>query len=83
MSPDTDRIAVPTNGKRPHPAPRPAAPAPASATPAPPPPVGATAPFTPTQLAVGFGILAAVLALLAGSLRRRSRAGRPGPFGRR
>lgn len=80
MSPDTDRIAVPTNGKRPHPAPKPAVPPPAAGCPAPAPIV---APFTPTQLAVGFGILAAVIALIAGSLRRRSRAGRRGPFGRR
>ncbi|MBI3747994.1 MAG: hypothetical protein HY262_03985 [Chloroflexi bacterium] len=81
MSPDADRIAVPTNGKRPHPAPEPAAPVPVA--PASPPPATVTGPFTPTQLAVGFGILAAALALLAGSLRRRSRAGRPGRFGRR
>jgi hypothetical protein len=80
MSPDTDRIIVPTNGKRPHPLPQAAAPEPAapeSLTVAP------TSPFTPTQLAVGFGILAAVLALVVGSLRRRGRAGRRGPFGRR
>ncbi len=80
MSPDTDRIAVPTNGKRPHPTLQPAAPVPLAPEP---PPAGATAPFTPTQLAVGFGILAAVIALLAGSLRRRGRAGRRGPLGRR
>lgn len=85
MSPDADRIAVPTNGKRPHPAPEPvAAPAaaPGAATERPSTPA-AMAPFTPTQLAVGFGILAAVIALLAGSLRRRSRAGGRGRFGRR
>jgi len=78
MSPETDRIAVPTNGKRPHPMPEPAPPA-ASERPAP----SAVAPFTPTQLAVGFGILAAVIALVAGRLRRRGRSGRRGPFGRR
>ena len=80
MSPDTDRILVPTNGKRPHPSPEPEAPVPIvekrSTLPA-------VAPFTPTQLAVGFGILAAIVALVAGGLRRRSRAGRRGPFGRR
>ena len=81
MSPDTDRIAVPTNGKRPHPVAAPSAPTPDA--PVPVPAVPATTPFTPTQLAVGFGILAAILALLAGSLRRRPRAGRRGPFGRR
>ena len=78
MSPETDRIAVPTNGKHPQPRPEPAPPhAPELETAAP------TAPFTPTQLAVGFGILAAVLALIAGSLRRRGRAHRRWPFGRR
>ena len=80
MSPDTDRIAVPTNGKHPHPVPEPSAPASTGGDrPASP----ATAPFTPTQLAVGFGILAAVVALAARGLRRRSRSGRRGPFGRR
>ncbi|HEX7950697.1 MAG TPA: hypothetical protein VF494_10140 [Candidatus Limnocylindrales bacterium] len=79
MSPDTNRIAVPTNGKRPHPAPKPATPPVAGeALPAP-----VIAPFTPTQLAVGFGILAAAIAVVARSLRRRSRSGRHGPFGRR
>ncbi len=80
MNPGTDRITVPTNGQRPHPAPEPVAPAPAvSERPVPP-----TVPtFTPTQLVVGFGILAAVVALIAGSLRRRGRARRSGPFGRR
>jgi hypothetical protein len=81
MSPDTDRITVPTNGQRPHPLPQPADLTPVDderpAAPA------ATAPFTPTQLAVGFGILAALIALAFRSLRRRSRAGRRGPFGRR
>ena len=81
MNPDTDRIAVPTNGKRPHPLPRPVdvAPDPDEPPTAP----AATAPFTPMQLAVGFGILAALIALAVGSLRRRSRTGRRGPFGRR
>ena len=78
MSPDTDRIVAPTNGK--HPAPRPE---PKPAPPAGPPAQPATAPFTPTQLAVGFGILAALIALIVGSLRRRSHPGRRGPFGRR
>lgn len=81
MSPDADRIAVPTNGKHPHPSPP--SPAPSQRAPDVPPLAPPTAPFSPTQLAVGFGILAAVVALLAGSLRRRTRAGRRGPFGRR
>ena len=80
MSPDTDRIVVPTNGKRPHPPSHPSEPAPAT----PEPPIATTvSPFTPTQLAVGFGILAAIIALVAGSLRRRSRARRRSTFGRR
>jgi hypothetical protein len=79
MSPDADRIAVPTNGKRPHPVPEPSAPAPAAPEP---PTAPAVAPFTPTQLAVGFGILAAGVALLVGALRRRG-GRRRGPFGRR
>jgi hypothetical protein len=79
MSPDADRIAVPTNGKRPHPLPGPTGSPPPTSEESPAPP--ATAPFTPTQLAVGFGIVAAILALLAGRLRRRGR-GRRRPFGR-
>jgi hypothetical protein len=84
MSPDADRIAVPTNGKRPHRLPEAVSPAPAP-EPQPaqdPAPAPAVAPFTPTQLAVGFGILAAAVALLVGTLRRRG-ARRRGPFGRR
>ena len=84
MSPDTDRIAVPTNGRGPHPAPEPAPAMPAPARPVvPEPSPGPAVPFTPTQLAVGFGILAAVVALLARGLRRRGRAGRRGPLGHR
>ena len=72
MSPDTDRIAVPTNGRGPHPV---AAPTP------PPEPVDADlgAPsdeemsmaFTPKQLAIGFGIVASLVLLLVGAARRR------------
>jgi hypothetical protein len=80
MSPDADRILVPTNGRRPHAMPEPAAPMPVSPEPS---AVPAVVPFTPAQLAVGFGILAAVVALLVGSLRRRSRSRRRWPFGRR
>ncbi len=75
MSPDTDRIPAPTNGRGPH------------ATEAPPvleetPPVQSTAPFSPTQLAVGFGILASLLVLVVRRMRRRGRSGGRG-FGRR
>ena len=76
MSSETDRIAVPTNGKGPHPIPAAEPPAePADPTPA-------TVTFTPTQLAVGFGILASLVLLVVRQARRRGRSGR-GPFGRR
>jgi hypothetical protein len=77
MSFDPDRIAVPTNGKRPHPV--------AEAVAQQPPPRPAAAPeaapavrdlpggLSPQQLAVGFGIVASLLALAAGLARRRVR----------
>ena len=77
MSQETDRIAVPTNGKGPHPveaAPPPDEPA----EPTPP-----TVTFTPTQLAVGFGILASLVLLVVRQARRRGRLDGRGPFGRR
>jgi hypothetical protein len=46
-------------------------------------PMPTTAAFTPTQLAVGFGILASLLLLAAGWLRRRGRGGPGGLLGRR
>ena len=72
MSPDSDRIAVPTNGKGPHPI--------ADTTPAP--PAGTAVPgaptddemavaFSPKQLAIGFGIVASLVLLLLGRARRR------------
>ncbi len=77
MSPDTDRISVPTNGRGPHPVPDPVPPEaterPASSV--------STAAFTPTQLAVGFGILASIVVIVARRMRRGRRGGR-GPFGR-
>ena len=74
MSPDTDRIAVPTNGRKPHPVAAPVE----EATPA----AGADAvqspsgtdlsnALSPKQLAVGFGIVASLVLLLAGRARRR------------
>lgn len=78
MSPDTDRIAVPTNGRGPQPVPDPMPPE-ATERPAPP---ASTAPFTPTQLAVGFGILASIVVIVVGRMRQRGRRGRRGPFGR-
>jgi hypothetical protein len=76
MSQDTDRIAVPTNGRGPHPVAAPVAP------PAAPGEVDQGAPsdeemstaFTPKNLAIGFGILASLVLLLVGAVRRR----RPG-----
>ena len=79
MSPDADRIAVPTNGRGPHP-PGPAATSPdPSGTPAPTSGVPsdeelATA-FSPKQLAVGFGIVASLVLVLAGWARRRRSGG--------
>jgi hypothetical protein len=82
MSTDPDRIAVPTNGRRPH------AVATVPAEEKPPPEASPTVPaasnlpsdadlataLSPRQLAVGFGILASIMVLVAGRvLRRRSR----------
>ena len=70
MSQEIDRISVPTNGKGPRaaeePAPVPEAPS----------PVQATVLFTPTQFAVGFGILASLAVIVASRLFRRGRSGR-------
>ena len=77
MSQAPDRIPVATNGKGPHPSEP--APAPVDSQPTQP----ATVVFTPTQLAVGFGILASLVLLVAGRLRRRNRSRSGGPFGRR
>ena len=76
MSPEIDRIPVPSNGKGPHPADEPGPP---DAQPSEP----AAVNFTPAQLAVGFGIVASLILLVAGRLRRRGRSGSRGPFGRR
>lgn len=76
MSPETDRVPVPTNGKGPHAIKAPPAEAEA------PLPDQTTAVFTPTQLAVGFGIVASLILLAARRMRRRGGSGR-GLFGRR
>jgi hypothetical protein len=82
MSPDSDRIAVPTNGRRPHavttPAPEnePPAAAPSSESPAAGAPTDAelATALSPKQLAVGFGVVASIVLLVAGRvLRRRPR----------
>ena len=72
MSEETDRIAVPTNGKGPKAVPA----AEGSATARDPAPgtsdeEGLVA-FTPAQFAIGFGILASLILIVAGRLRRRS-----------
>jgi hypothetical protein len=76
MSSDTDRIQVPTNGKGPHPVHAP------DLDPEPPAPEAISVAFTPTQLAVGFGILASLVLLVVGRMRRRGRTRSRGPFGR-
>lgn len=76
MNPDPNRIPVPVNGKGQHELDAPGDPLEA------PGPDQLTVGFTPTQLAVGFGILAALVALVVGRVRRRGRPGRGG-FGRR
>ena len=72
MSEETDRIAVPTNGKGPKAVPA----ADGSATTSEPAPRTSqeetSVAFTPTQLAIGFGILASLVLIVAGRMRRRS-----------
>ena len=69
MSPDLDRIAVPTNGRGPHAVPD--APTPPERVPRPPSSEEMAVAFSPKQVAIGFGILASLLLLLAGRARRR------------
>jgi hypothetical protein len=92
MSPETDRIPVPTNGKGPHPvkglhpvngpvhdpAPVPGPAEPTERTD----PAETTIVFTPTQLAVGFGIIASLVLLLVRRMRGSRRSRSRGPFGR-
>ena len=75
MSSDQDRIAVPTNGRRPHavtiePDDARRTPTEPEATGAPPATELASA-VSPRNLAIGFGILASLGLLLAGRLLRR------------
>ena len=76
MSPETEKVPVPTNGKGPHALAGPVTEA------EPPAPEQLTVAFTPTQLAVGFGIVASLILLAARRMRRRGSSGR-GLFGRR
>jgi hypothetical protein len=76
MSNDQDRVAVPTNGRRPHaltiePEDTRPAPVESDATGAPTVTEMATA-MSPRNLAIGFGILASLAVLAAGLLRRRA-----------
>ncbi len=77
--PDTDRIAVPTNGRGPHPVAAPADAAdrarPADAVQLPAGTDLSTA-VSPKQLAVGFGIVASLVLLLVGRRARRRRSAR-------
>ena len=72
---DPDRIAVPTNGRAPHPVATPLAPLRGE----PPTPGGMpsgvsdqdfSVAFSPKQLAIGFGIVASLLVLIVGRARR-------------
>ncbi len=81
MSTEPDRIAVPTNGRRPHPVTTPTEPAVGSASVSRVEESGAVqtdadlaSAVSPKQLAVGFGVVASILLLVAGRvLRRRTR----------
>ena len=69
MSPDSERIQVPTNGKGPHGLHEPPAPEPRE-------PADAALAFTPAELAIGFGIIASLVVLIVGRLRGRRRSRR-------
>ena len=74
MSQDPDRIAVPTNGRGPRPFVIPEPSAPSAADSGAPSDEEMSTAFTPKNLAIGFGIVASLVLLLAGAARRR----RPG-----
>ncbi len=74
MSTDPDRIAVPTNGRGPHPVPvsgATTATATSDSLAGAPTDAEMSTAFSPRQLAIGFGILASLLLLAAGWARRR------------
>jgi hypothetical protein len=85
MSPDTDRIAVPTNGRGPHPIDDETAVTPLAPLRGEPPIPGGppTGPsdeefavaFSPKQVAIGFAIVASIVAVLGGRLLRRRSGG--------
>jgi hypothetical protein len=68
MTNDLERVPVPTNGKGPHPAAEPKLPRSTEE------PSGELeVSFTPTQIAIGFGIVASLIVLAARQFRRRGR----------
>lgn len=71
MTNELERVPVPTNGKGPHPAAEPD-PAPEADEPL----EELNVSFTPTQIAVGFGIVASLVLLAARQIRRRGRGRR-------
>ncbi len=76
MSGGSDRIAVPTNGRGPHPVAPPPAPATTdpAADPATPPARDLPLAMSPERLAVGLGIVVSLVLLIVGLARRgRSR----------
>ena len=77
---DPDRIAVPTNGRTPHPVAEPLPPLRGEPPTAEPPLSGTSdqdfsVAFSPKQVAIGFGIIASLILLVAGRARR-GRSGR-------
>jgi hypothetical protein len=70
LSQETERIPVPTNGKGPHPVHETAVPLDEGDD------VVQTVTFTPAQLAVGFGIIASLILVLVGRMRRNRRRNR-------
>ncbi len=72
MNSDDERIPVPTNGQRP-PATPPEATPPEATPPAVASALGLAISFTPGQIAAGFGIIAALILVIAG--RRRGKRG--------
>lgn len=73
MSQTDDRIKVPVNGHRPALEAKPTPAAPGSVAPAGTVPESARLAASPTQLAVGFGAVAGLVALVLGALWRRRR----------
>lgn len=81
MSPETDRVPVPTNGRGPRHATKPKSPpAPADTTEAEsvadphagePTNADFSVAFSPKQVAIGFGIIASLILLAVGARRRR------------